>query len=96
VTKRTGEEQSSEEAILKRKVIVAVEYLIIAIIAIGAFYVASRFTLFAPASSVNQSHSQHGHPRVDEEEPFDRIPSPKALQITTTLNPWGFAFDSLH
>jgi len=49
VTKRTGDELSSEEAILKRKVIVAVEYLIIAILAIGTFYVVSMFTLFAPS-----------------------------------------------
>ena len=74
VTKRTGEGQSSEEAILKRKVIIAVEYLIIAILAIGTFYVVSMFTLFAPSSSANQSHSQKKQPRVGKVEPFDRIP----------------------
>jgi virginiamycin B lyase len=96
VTKRTGEGQSSEEAILKRKVIIAVEYLIMAILAIGTFYVVSMFTLFAPSSSTNQSHSQKKQPRVGEVEPFDRIPSTKASQTSTTSNPWGIAFDSLH
>jgi streptogramin lyase len=96
VTKRTGEGLSSEEATLKRKVIVAIEYLIIAVLAIGTFYVVSKFTLFAPSSSANQSHSQNEHPRVVEVEPFDRIPSTKALQTTTTSNPWGIAIDSLH
>ncbi len=96
MSKRNGEGQSSEKALLKRKVIVAVEYLIMAILAIGTFYVVSMFTLFAPSSSANKSHSQNEHSRVVEVEPFDRIPSTKALQTTTTLNPWGIAFDSLH
>src|SRR6266480_1751103 len=96
VTKRTLEEQSSEEATLKRKVIVAIEYLIIAILAIGTFYIVSKFTLFAPVSSTKQSYSQNEHPRVDKKERIDRIPSTKALQTITTLNPWGIAFDSLH
>ena len=93
VTKSTGEGQSSEEATLKRKVIVAVEYLIIAILAIGTFYVVSMFTLFASPSS--SSHSQK-QPRAVEVEPFDRIPSTKISQTTTTSNPWGIAIDSLH
>jgi len=96
VTKRTVKEQPSEEAILKRKGIVAVAYIILAILAIGTFYVVSKFTLFAPASSTHQAYSQKEHPRVYEEEPFDRIPSTKVLQTKTALNPWGLAFDSLH
>jgi streptogramin lyase len=95
VAKRVGKRQSSEEVLLKKNVIIAVEYLIIAMLAIGSFYVTARFTLFAPASTAHQSHSQHEHPGVDAEKPLDRIPSTKALQTTTTLNPWGIAFDSL-
>jgi virginiamycin B lyase len=97
VSKRTIEEQSPVRAILKkREVIVAVEYLIIAILAIGTFLVVSRFTIFAPAASNKQSHSQNEQLRVNKKEHIDRIPSTKALQTATTLNPWGIAFDSFH
>jgi hypothetical protein len=96
VTKKPVETQSHVEAPLKRKVIVAAEYLIIAILAIGTFFVVSRFTLFAPASSNKQSRSQNEQPRVDKKEHIDRSPSTKALQSTTTLNPWGIAIDSPH
>jgi virginiamycin B lyase len=93
--KRVGEGQSSG-ATLTRKVVIAIEYLSIAILAIGIFYVVSRFTLFAPVSSTKQPYSQHEQPRVDNKERINRAPSTKALQATTTLNPWGIAFDSLH
>src|SRR5215471_10912954 len=97
VSKRTVEEQSPVRAFLKkRKVIIAAEYLIIAILAIGTFFIVSRFTLFAPASSNKQSHSQNEQLRVNKKEHIDRIPSTKALQTATTLNPWGIAFDSFH
>ncbi len=39
---------------------------------------------------------QQGHPNVDKKERIDRVPSTKALQTPTTLNPWGIAIDSLH
>src|SRR5215467_5287119 len=92
MSKRTVEEQSPVKAFLKkRKVIVAVEYLVIAILAIGTFFVVSRFTLFAPSSSNKQSHSQNEN--LDKKEHIVRIPSTKVLQTTTTLNPWGIAFD---
>src|SRR5215472_7706042 len=94
--KRTGVRQSSEESPLRRRVIVAVEYLVTAILAAGTFYVASLFTLFAQPSPVNQHHAQRKPPPVVVEEPLDRIPSAEATQTTTTSGPWGIAFDSLH
>ena len=94
--KRTGVRQSSEESPLRRRVIVALEYLVAAILAGGTFYVVSLFTLFAQHSPVNQHHLQRKPPRVVVEEPLDRIPSMKATQTTTTSDPWGIAFDSLH
>lgn len=94
MTKRASEEQSSEEATLKRKGIVAVGYLIFAILVIGICY--ALFALFAPASSTNVSNSQQEHPEGDRKGRIDRVLSTQAVQTSTTLPPWGIAFDSLH
>jgi streptogramin lyase len=90
--KRTGFVQTSENSTAtKRRAIIVVEYLVIAILACGTFYVVSLFTLFAkPAPSI-----QSQRPRVAETEPFDRIHSRVVKQATTGLNPWGIAFDSM-
>lgn len=94
--KRIDVRQSSEVSPSKKKLIVAVEYVVTAILAVGAFYLASLFTIFAPASAVNKSAPLKLHPQAVKAEPFDRVPSSTATQITTTSNPWGIAFDSLH
>ncbi len=93
--KGAGEEQSSEEATLRRKGIVAVGYLLIAILLIGTFY-AAFILIFTPASSTQQSSSQQEHLRGDKKQRIDRVPSTKAVQTPTTLKPWGIAFDPLH
>jgi streptogramin lyase len=92
LTKKPVEEQSPE-ALLKRKVIVALEYLIIALLAIGTFFAVSSFMRSSSASSSKQSSSQDEHPKAGQKQQF---PSTKVLQTKTTLNPWGIAFDSIH
>jgi streptogramin lyase len=92
--KQTDVWQSSGVSTMKKRVIVVLEYLVIAILAGGTFFVVSLFTIFAPASPANKPATHNARPQVVGSETFDRIPSTVATRAITTSNPWGIAIDS--
>lgn len=79
---------------MKKKVIEAVAYLMLALFVIGLGY--AGFAVYAPIFSTNASHSQQEHSTAAKKEGTRRIPPKHAVQTLTTSIPWGIALDSVH
>jgi hypothetical protein len=96
VTKGTGAGHSSDKSPWKMRVIIAVEYLVLAILAGGTFYVVSQFTLFAHPSVTNQTSTNEKSSNVVILKSINRLPTMHATQSITTATPWGIVIDSPH
>lgn len=78
----------------KKRVIVALEYVVIAILACATFYVVSQFTLFAHHPTVIQAPAPEKPSGTFALKSLTRPPLMRASQAITSASPWGIAIDS--